>query len=168
MAQGEYIAPEKIEVVLNKHEIVAQSFVYGDSLQSTLVGVVVPDELPFVAWCKDQGLGSKSFKELCADDKVRKAVQKVLQDYGRTNGLKGFEAVKAVYLETEPFSAENGILTPTFKLKVLDVTNSSVTTPRKSTAQKSMLCMRLLHKNIYSKASHHESLSSALAHLRGN
>lgn len=146
MAQGEYIAPEKIEVVYGKHPIVAQSFVYGDSLQSTLVGVIVPDEEPFTAWAKEQGFGSKTYKELCADDKVRKAVQKVLQDTGRANGLKGFEAVKAVYLETEPFSAENGILTPTFKLKVPKMTNISETTPRRSIVQKLMPCMLLLHK----------------------
>ena len=40
LAQGEYIAPEKIEIVYAKHEIIAQAFVYGDSLQSTLVAVI--------------------------------------------------------------------------------------------------------------------------------
>jgi long-chain acyl-CoA synthetase len=40
LAQGEYIAPDKIEVVYGTHVAVAQSFVYGDSLQSTLVGII--------------------------------------------------------------------------------------------------------------------------------
>ena len=118
LAQGEYIAPEKIEIVYGKHEIVAQSFVYGDSLQSTLVAIVVPDEQPFVAWAHANGFAGKSIAELVADDKVCKAVQKLLDGHGRENGLKGFENVKAVYLTTELFSVENDCMTPTFKMKV--------------------------------------------------
>ena len=79
---------------------------------------VVPDEVPFVKWAAANGFPDKTFKELCADAAVAKAVQKLLEGYGRQNDLKGFENVKAVHLDTELFSADNGILTPTFKLKV--------------------------------------------------
>ena len=33
LAQGEYIAPEKIEMIYNRSDPVAQVFVHGDSLQ---------------------------------------------------------------------------------------------------------------------------------------
>lgn len=100
-----------------KHELVAQAFVYGDSLQSTLVGVIVPDEEQFMKWATENGKKG-SFKELCADPAICKEVQKILDATGRANGLKGFENVKAIHLETEPFSGANDLLTPTFKLKV--------------------------------------------------
>jgi long-chain acyl-CoA synthetase len=106
---------------------VAQSFVYGDSLQSTVVAIVVPDEEQFVKWAHANGFPGKSISELVADEKVCKAVQKLLDAQGRANGLKGFENVKAVYLTTEPFSAENDCMTPTFKMKVILIDLRSAT-----------------------------------------
>ncbi|KAJ3024216.1 Long chain acyl-CoA synthetase 7 peroxisomal [Thoreauomyces humboldtii] len=117
LAQGEYIAPEKIEMVYQKHAVVAQSFVYGDSLQASVVAVIVPDEDTFRKWAIAAGLPDKPVAELCKEDAVRKAVLKSLVDFGKADGLKGFENVKDIYLESSPFTVENDLMTPTFKLK---------------------------------------------------
>ncbi|KAJ3118619.1 Long chain acyl-CoA synthetase 7 peroxisomal [Nowakowskiella sp. JEL0407] len=116
LSQGEYIAPEKVEMVLLKHELVAQAFVYGDSLQSTIVAVIVPDEEVFMKWATPE-FGEKTFKDHCADPNVAKAVLKQLETYCRQEGLKGFEIVKGLHLEPVQFSMENGLYTPSFKLK---------------------------------------------------
>ncbi|KAJ3335626.1 hypothetical protein HDU91_002097, partial [Kappamyces sp. JEL0680] len=118
LAQGEYIAPEKIEMVYQRHEIVSQVFIYGDSLQAFVVGIVVINEGTFVDWCSAKGFSGGTASELCAKREVRAAVQKSLDTFGREHGLQGFENTKAVYLDTNPFSPENGLLTPTFKLMV--------------------------------------------------
>ncbi|KAJ3216540.1 Long chain acyl-CoA synthetase 7 peroxisomal [Dinochytrium kinnereticum] len=116
LAQGEYIAPEKIEIVYQKHELVAQAFVYGDSLQATLVGVVVPDEETFVPWAKSKGV-DKPFAELVKDATLTKTLLKLLEEHGKKDGLKGFENIKALHLDSTLFSVDNNLLTPTFKLK---------------------------------------------------
>lgn len=41
--QGEYIVPEKIENAYAQSKFVAQAYVHGDSLKSTLVAIIVPD-----------------------------------------------------------------------------------------------------------------------------
>jgi long-chain acyl-CoA synthetase len=118
LAQGEYISPERIENVYGRHELCAQVFVYGDSLQATLVGVVVPDKDTLMPWAAKEGLaGEKTFEELCADKAVVDAVFKSLAAFGKTTDLKGFECLKRVVLKSEAFSMENNLLTPTFKLK---------------------------------------------------
>jgi long-chain acyl-CoA synthetase len=117
LAQGEYIAPEKVENIYVNNEYVAQSFVYGDSLQAMLVAVIIPDEEVLKRWAAQNDLGGKSLQELCRSDVVRKFILTQLQAHGKSHDLKGFENVKAIYLDSELFSVENDLLTPTFKLK---------------------------------------------------
>ncbi|XP_029953858.1 long-chain-fatty-acid--CoA ligase 5 [Salarias fasciatus] len=116
LAQGEYIAPEKIENVYVRSEPVAQVFVHGDSLQSSLVAVVVPDPEVLPGFAKNLGCHG-SIEELCKDAKVKKAIVSDLIKLGKEAGLKSFEQVKDVHLHPEQFTIENGLLTPTLKAK---------------------------------------------------
>ncbi|XP_032383984.1 long-chain-fatty-acid--CoA ligase 1 isoform X2 [Etheostoma spectabile] len=117
LAQGEYIAPEKIENVYMRSDAVAQVFVHGDSLQACLVAVVVPDPDFLCSWIK-RTLGLEaSYKELCGRAEVKAAILKDMVQLGKTGGLKSFEQVKAICIHTELFSIENGLLTPTMKAK---------------------------------------------------
>lgn len=116
LAQGEYIAPEKIENIYNRSRPVLQIFVHGESLRSSLVGVVVPDPDVLPSFAAKLGVKG-SFEELCQNQVVRKAILEDLQKIGKESGLKTFEQVKAVFLHPEPFSIENGLLTPTLKAK---------------------------------------------------
>ncbi|KXZ48126.1 hypothetical protein GPECTOR_30g222 [Gonium pectorale] len=54
---------------------------------------------------------------LCASAAFREGVLKQLQDVGRAHHLRGFELIKAVHLHPDPFSPDNGLLTPTLKLR---------------------------------------------------
>ncbi|XP_069560792.1 long-chain-fatty-acid--CoA ligase 5 [Brachyistius frenatus] len=116
LAQGEYIAPEKIENVYVRSGPVAQVFVHGDSLQSCLVAIVVPD-LDFLHGLAEN-LGCRgSIEELCKNTKIKEAIISDMTKLGKEAGLKSFEQVKDVYIHPEQFTIENGLLTPTLKAK---------------------------------------------------
>ncbi|KAF0449735.1 acetyl-CoA synthetase-like protein [Gigaspora margarita] len=117
LAQGEYIAPEKIENVYCKHELVAQAFVHGESLQASLVAIIVPDRDALLLWAKQNNLENYSYEELCELPQVKNHILQTLVKYGKANDLKGFENVKNIHLTPEQFSLQNDLLTPTFKLK---------------------------------------------------
>ncbi|KAL3631675.1 Long chain acyl-CoA synthetase 7 peroxisomal [Castilleja foliolosa] len=117
LAQGEYIAPEKIENVYAKCKFIAQCFVYGDSLNSCLVAVVCVEPDVLKNWAASEGIKYEDLGQLCADPRARSAVLADMDAVGKEAQLRGFEFVKAVTLVIEPFTLENDLLTPTFKIK---------------------------------------------------
>jgi len=124
LAQGEYISPERIENVYLAHtNILTQGFVHGDSTQAFTVSVwgVDPAQFaPFASQVLKKTINPEDLDAVRAagkDNRVRKAVLKELDKIGRQNKFNGWERVRAVHLEIEPFTIENELLTPTLKLK---------------------------------------------------
>lgn len=116
LAQGEYVAAEKIENVYVESPFISQCFVYGDSLQSFLVAIVVPDEEIIIKYAHEHGFPG-SFEELGRTDTLKKLILDDMNRLAKEKHLKGFEKVRAIHIDTQAFSIENNLLTPTFKLK---------------------------------------------------
>ncbi|XP_040293319.1 long-chain-fatty-acid--CoA ligase 5 [Bufo bufo] len=114
LAQGEYIAPEKIENVYVNSAPVAQVFVHGNSLRLSLIPEVLPD------FAAKLGVEVPS-EELCKHLAVKKAILEDLIKTGKQAGLKSFEQVKDIYVHPEMLTIENGLLTPTLKAKRAEV-----------------------------------------------
>ncbi|KAH0478783.1 MAG: hypothetical protein KVP17_001299 [Porospora cf. gigantea B] len=109
LSQGEYVAPEKIEQVYMKAGLVGQVFVHGYSTSPHLIALVLPDD-DFVKEWRAKG-GDTSTAAL------HDAIRCQMECQAAEAKLKGFEKVKKIHFITEPFSTENGLMTPTFKFK---------------------------------------------------
>ncbi|EMP39048.1 Long-chain-fatty-acid--CoA ligase 5, partial [Chelonia mydas] len=116
LAQGEYIAPEKIENIYIRSAPVAQVFVHGESLKSSLVGVVVPDPEVLAKFAAKLGIKGSS-EEIYKNSVLKKAILEDMVRVGREAGLKSFEQVKDIYIHPKMFTIEQGLLTPTLKAK---------------------------------------------------
>ncbi|WKX99249.1 hypothetical protein Q1695_014269 [Nippostrongylus brasiliensis] len=117
LAQGEYVAPEKIENVYIRSPVLQQVYVDGDSLERWLIAIVVPEPKVMEEWNAAHGVPGRSLREICSDKKAHDYVLSKLQEIGKENKLNSIEQVKRVYLEDNPFTVENGLLTPTLKSK---------------------------------------------------
>ncbi|KAJ2780828.1 medium-chain fatty acid-CoA ligase faa2 [Coemansia javaensis] len=119
LSQGEYVAPETLENAYGNDSNVLQIFVHGDSLQSCLVGIVVPDPDAFVPWARKIARDSAATIEaLCRNPAVNAALLERLAAIGRKTNRQGFEILKAITIDHRPFDSEtNGVLTPTMKLR---------------------------------------------------
>lgn len=120
---GEYVAPEKIEQIYMMCDAVHQVFIYGESLKSCVVAIVVPSEETFSRWCKDRGVDTKdkSFEELCKTEGISKILLDDLSKIGRENGLKSFELAKKVLVTTVQFTVENKMMTPSLKSRRMEI-----------------------------------------------
>ena len=89
--------------------------VYGDSLKSNVVAVVIPEETEVTKWQKDWGLGPAD--EVLKDPELKKHIQLSMMFLAEDNNLSGLEKPKDIHISSEAFTIENDQLTPTFKLK---------------------------------------------------
>ena len=116
MVQGEYVAPEKVEQVYALSPWVDQAFVEGKSSESYCVGVFVLNREYLESWAGNNGFDATP-ERLVDEEAVGKALLEHLQRLGKERGLNGFEQVKKAALRLDPFTVDNGLLTPTLKLK---------------------------------------------------
>lgn len=93
LSQGEYIVPEKIESIYIRSRYVLQVFVYGESLKSCIVAVIVPDVDVVKCWALENNIPG-TLSVLCANSEVRKIILEDMLGHGREAGLKSFEQVR--------------------------------------------------------------------------
>ncbi|UJR15018.1 hypothetical protein I4U23_001995 [Adineta vaga] len=116
LAQGEYVAPERIENIYIHSKYIAQVFVYGNGYKSYTVAIIVPDAEVLEKYAREKNISS-DMTELCKKKEIKDLIVRDMKQLEKENSLKGFEMVKDIYLHPEQFSVENNLLTPTMKTK---------------------------------------------------
>ena len=108
------MAPEKIEDVYARSRFISQIFVYGDSFESVLVAVVLLNDDFVKKWAATEG---NNLQESELEEKLKQVVLDDMTREGKKRGLMSYEQVRAIEFIKEPFTIENGLLTPTFKAR---------------------------------------------------
>lgn len=111
--KGDNIAPQKVEGMLTLQPEILQAMVSGDK-RPYVVGLIVPDPEWALEWARAQNM-KYDFKTLQANPEFRAAVRAAVD---RVNAdLSVIEKVRQFEFADEPFTIENGEMTPSMKIK---------------------------------------------------
>ena len=106
LAQGEFVSTTQLEELFAaKSPFVQQVYLYGNSLRSYLLAVLVPETRAVEARL-GVAPGEAAIKALLRGELART---------GREEGLRGWEVPRDFVLEMVPFTRENGLLTESAK-----------------------------------------------------
>jgi long-chain acyl-CoA synthetase len=112
-AGGKNIAPSAIEGVIATSKFINQVCVIGDK-RKYLSALVTVDAENIQDWGTEQGISFNGIDDLITNEKVVKHVE--AQIAKKNKEFASFETIKKITLVPE-FTIENGMLTPTFKVK---------------------------------------------------
>lgn len=111
---GKYIAPQIMENVFKESRFIEQVMVIGEGKKHPSA-LIQPDFLFLEEWCKRKGIKYSNISEVVAMDRVKERIMKEVQQYNERFGK--WEQVKKIEITPEPWTIEDGLLTPTLKLK---------------------------------------------------
>lgn len=111
---GKFIAPQPIENSLKLNPLVGTAAIVGDKRKFAAV-ILSPNFPQLEDWARTNHIPFASRAELVAHQKVQALYEQVVD--GVNQNLARFEKLKRVMLVADEFSADNGALTPTLKLR---------------------------------------------------
>ncbi|MEI6407751.1 MAG: long-chain fatty acid--CoA ligase [Bacteroidota bacterium] len=114
-SSGKFVAPAFVEAQLNQHLLISQSMAVGLN-KPYVAALIIPDFNQLEAWCRANNVHWTAPQYMVLNPKVEKLFQKEIEQINQTL-LGSVEAVRAFKLLHEPWTAENGLLTPTLKLR---------------------------------------------------
>jgi long-chain acyl-CoA synthetase len=114
LENGKYVVPSPIEEQLQLSGYITNIMVYGEQRPFN-VAVIVPDMAALTKWAERHGLGDLGEDALIKSEEVNDLYQREIDRL--SSEIKGYEKVRGFVLEDEEFAPENGMLTPSLKVK---------------------------------------------------
>jgi long-chain acyl-CoA synthetase len=115
LSQGEFVSPERLEnLFIANSNYFDQMLVYGSSVHSDLIGIAVPNKSYCLKWLQENNV-TVDEQIWTTNGKLKHFLLCQLYQVGKSCGLRNWEIPKNIYLESEPWTAENGRMTGTRK-----------------------------------------------------
>ena len=112
-AGGDNISPSRIEAKLDIAPEIAQSMLYGD-YKNYLVAIIVPNKEEALIWAKENNK-SEDLSILIEDEDFVKTIKQITERINKN--LSVTEQVRKFILIDHEFTIENGMMTPSMKVR---------------------------------------------------
>ena len=111
---GKFIAPQPIENSIKLNSLIGTAVVLGD--RRKFASVIISPHFPLLEeWATANNVSFSSREQLISDPRVKILYEGIVAEVNR--GLARYETLKRVLLVPDEFTANDGTLTPTFKLR---------------------------------------------------
>lgn len=111
---GKFIAPQPIENSIKLNSLIGTAVVLGD--RRKFASVIISPHFPLLEeWATANNVSFSSRQQLISDPRVKILYEGIVAEVNR--GLARYETLKRVLLVPDEFTANDGTLTPTFKLR---------------------------------------------------
>jgi len=111
---GKNIAPQPIEQKISELPIIDQIVVLGDN-QEYCIALIVPDMMHLQSLASSLGMSEVPIEQLVIEPKIVQTITKQIEH--QQKDFSKYERVRKFALLTEPFTIENGELTPKLSIK---------------------------------------------------
>ncbi len=117
LLNGKYVVPSQVEEKLKLSPFITNAMVYGAN-QNYNVALVIPDFEALELWARDHSI-SADRDNMARNERIQELIRDELDKYSAE--CKQYEKVRKFVIGTEEFTTDNGMLTPTLKLKRREV-----------------------------------------------
>ena len=111
LENGKFVVPSPLEEELKLSPFILNAMLFGLNRPHN-VALVVIDEPALAKWAREKGLEIKDYTN---DQAIKELIGKELE--ARAHNFRGYEKPKAFQLIREDFTVENGLLTPSLKVR---------------------------------------------------
>jgi long-chain acyl-CoA synthetase len=111
LENGKYVVPSPMEEQLKLSPYIANVMIYGANKPHN-VALIVPDSDALRTWAERQGI---TLGDLRTNKQVHDLIRSEIENLSKD--IKGYERVQDFVLVIEDFTTDNGMLTPTLKVK---------------------------------------------------
>ncbi len=113
-SNGKYIAPQKIETLLNEDKYIDNAVIVADE-RNFVTAIISPDFTALKEYAKENNISYKTTEELIAKKEIIDLIDKQVAQ--RQAKMAHYEQVKKFTLVKSPFAIETGELTNTLKIR---------------------------------------------------
>lgn len=111
---GKYVAPQHVEKKMKESFMIANLMIVGEG-RKMITALIVPDFVNLKDWCAKQSIPWTSREAILQESEVQKLYDQEVEKHNA--GLTHIEKIKRYRLVAEEWNTENGMLTPTQKVK---------------------------------------------------